>query len=90
MPHGKVRWRRLRTGGQTHRVESSEKTDRDRWYTNLLDFLDIPNFGDLGDLGTVIPVIVGVVAAGFVMWFLVIPALLLMIDVAVLFLLGEP
>jgi hypothetical protein len=87
MPHRKLRWRRLHVGGHAHGVDSGDNRDRDRWYSDLLDYLDIPNFGDLGDLGTVIAVIVGVVVAGLVMWFLVIPALLLLIDVAVLVLL---
>ncbi|HEX9546593.1 MAG TPA: hypothetical protein VF942_04600, partial [Acidimicrobiales bacterium] len=79
MPHRKVRWRRLRR----HRPPEARQ-QKDHWYTDLLDFFDIPDLGGLGDLGTVILVIVGIVVAGLLLWFVMIPALLFLIDVVVL------
>ncbi len=86
MPHRKVRWRRLGAGKTQAGSSHPTRKDNDRWYSNLLDFFDIPDFG-LGDLGTFILLIVVVLVAVALFWFLLIPALLLLMDVVVLLLL---
>lgn len=87
MPHRKVRWRRLRRRSQPPGVADRSDRTSDQWYSHVLDFVDIPVFGNLSDLATAAVVIVGVLAAVALLWFLLIPALLVVVDVLTLILL---
>jgi hypothetical protein len=87
LPHRKVRWRRLRVRGGGPAPANRANINNDHWYSHVLDFLDIPDFGDLGDVGTVIAVIVCAIIAGLLLWFLVIPAVLAVLDLVLVLLL---